>query len=552
MNSVLTFLGRELLPKITNIVNYSKNQINERALPTVDELIKDSIRNVDSLEYQGIRRLSPKEAYESQLSSGNSMNVDISKSSFYKTEIKLKMKYSGEVLTKKLALPYLDRYGRLVSSDVNYNIKPILTDSVISPHSSGMFIKLHITKTNISSKPYIISIDGVRENLSVIYADINKKVTGDSSSMLYKAITPIAFYVLSSYGLLGAIKMITRAEIKAVLIDEYEHDPSNGIYYRDMDNSDCKIGFVVKLKERLDVVDNMLVSIFYIIKHTHNKSKELYEYITNMDVDSEKYLWTTLFGRFFYKGSLTFDKSTKEILNHIDKVKNYLDTISRKDLKAIDIDVENYTELMLAILDRFNMIILKHKDINADIQQHKHLNVLYYILNPVIVAVNTSFLEIAKREKQRNYHLAIKEVDRVIIDNITEKLVYRIVKSTKKNLSISSASGCTDNLLNYVLVSDDQNRGDGVTVNSNNSFPTSLRNIVPLHFIVGCMHNITKKAPTPLLRLSPFAVVNNNNRFVIDLLLSNIAKDCYGRMRQITEYQGHQVDDIEDENELEV
>lgn len=391
MNSVLTFLGRELLPKISNIVNYSKNQVNERALPTVDELIKDSIRNVDSLEYQGIRRLSPKETYESQLSSGNSMNVDISKSSFYKTEIKLKMKYSNEVLTKKLALPYLDRFGRLVSSDIHYNIKPILTDSVISPHSSGMFVKLHITKTNISSKPYIVTVDGVRENLSVIYADINKKVTGDNSSLLYKAITPIAFYVLSSYGLMGAIRMITRAEIKAVLVDDYVHNPANGIYYRDVDNNDCKIGFVVNLKERLDVVDNILVSVFYIIKHTHNKSKELYEYITNMDVDSEKYLWTTLFGRFFYKGSLTFDKSTKEILNHIDKVKNYLDTISKKDLKAIDIDVDNYTELMLAILDRFNMIILKHKDINADIEQHKHMNVLYYILNPVIVAVNSSF-----------------------------------------------------------------------------------------------------------------------------------------------------------------
>lgn len=550
MNSVLSMMGGLLLPQISKIYNYSREQINNRSMTVVDELIRDSIKNVESLEYVGIRRLTPSEAYETQLSSGNSMNVDISKSSFYKTEIKFKMTHNPDVIIKRLALPYLDMYGRLMSSDISYNIKPIFTDSVISPHASGMFIKLHITKTNISSKPYILSINGVRENLSVIYSDMNRRVIGDSASILNKAITPIAFYVLSNYGILGAIKLITRAELTPVLVDGYEHNPSNGIFYKDIDNQDCKIGFVINIKERLDVIDNLLVAVFYIIKHTYNKSMELYEYIINKNLTDEKLFWTIQFGRFFYKGGLTYDKSTKEIMIHLDKVKNYLDTISRKDLKSIDIDVNDYTDLMLAILDRFNIIILKHKDINADIEQHKNLNVLYYVLNQVIIGINSSFLEIAKREKSRNYHLSTKEVDRILIDNITEKLIFRIVKSTKKNLSIALCNGCTDNLLNYLLVSDDQNRGDGVTVNSNNTFPTSLRNIIPLHFVVGSMHNITKKAPTPLLRLSPFAIVNNNNKFVIPDDLTNMAKDCYGRMRRITEYIGHQIDDIEDENEL--
>ena len=221
-----------------------------------------SIKNVESLDYVGIRRLTPVEAYETQLSSGNSMNVDISKSSFYKTEIKFKMRHNPDVIIKRLALPYLDMYGRLLSSDIPYNIKPIFTDSVISPHASGMFIKLHITKTNISSKPYILSINGVRENLSVIYSDMNRRVIGDSASILNKAITPIAFYVLSNYGILGAIKLITRAELTPVLIEGYEHNPDNGIFYKDIDNQDCKIGFVINIKERLDVIDNLLVAVF--------------------------------------------------------------------------------------------------------------------------------------------------------------------------------------------------------------------------------------------------------------------------------------------------
>ena len=90
---------------------------------------------------------------------------------------------------------------------------------------------------------------------------------------------------------------------------------------------------------------------------------ELYEYIINKNLTDEKLFWTIQFGRFFYKGGLTYDKSTKEIMGHLDKVKNYLDTISRKDLKSIDIDVNDYTDLMLAILDRFNINILKQKEV---------------------------------------------------------------------------------------------------------------------------------------------------------------------------------------------
>ncbi len=552
MNSVLDLLGKEMLPKIGNVCDYSRTQINDKALAMIDEFISDSIKSTISMEYLGIRRLTPKETYETQLSAMNNMNIDISQSSFYKTEAKFKMKNSNDVITRRISLPYLDRYGRLIASGIPYNIKPILTDSVISPHASGMFVKLHITKTNISSKSYILTIDDSRESLSVIYADLNRKVIGDSSSPLNKAITPIAFYVLSTYGLSGVIKMITGAGIKAVNVKEYEHNPANGIYYRDLDNPDCVLGFVVNLKERLDVIDNILVSIFYILKHTHvSKSKELYDYIINGNVDEEKSFWIFQFGRFFYKGSLTFDKSTKEILNHLETVKNYLDSFSRKDLASIGIEVNDYIELNLAILDRFNMTILTHKDINADIRQYKNLNVLYYVLNPLLMGINTGFREMAKREKARKAPLSTKEAERLLVDNITERAIQKIVKSTKKNLSVQLASGCTDNLLNYQLITDEQNRGDGVHVNSNNSFPTSLRNIVPLHYIVGCMHHLSKKAATPLLHASPLISVHNN-KFVIPQELIDEAAECYKRGRRATVYTNHKIDDIDDESELEV
>lgn len=548
MNSVLSKIGTSILPPITKICYYSRDQINSKALPTIDELIRDSIKGVQSLTYEGIRELTPLETYESNLSSGG-MNVDISKSTFYKTIITFRT-HTGELLYKKMALPYLDRYGRMMSSDIHYNIKPIFTDNVISPHANGLFIKLHIIKSNISSIPYIISVNGIRENLSMIYSDVNKKVIGDRESLLNKCHTPIAFYLLSTYGLIGTLHRATKAKVRVVKLSEYEHD-DNGIYYRDIDNPSCEIGFVVEMKERLDVIDNIITSVFYILKHTYNKSNELYDYIISGNISGETYFWVMLFGRFFYKGGLTFDKSTNEIYSHLDKVKNFLDTISKKDLKSIGIDVEDYIDVMLAILDRFNITILKHKDINSDIESSKKLNVIYYVLNQPIIGINSSMLEIAKREKARKSLLSTKEIDKILSDNITEKLIYRIVKSTKKNLAVLLSSGCTDNLLNYLLTSDDQNRGDGVTVNSNNTFPSSLRNIVPTHYVVGSMHKIGKKAPTPLLSLSPFVDVDANGKFNIAPILLETCKETYSRQKQLTDYNNHQVDDITSMDDLE-
>lgn len=541
MNSILRRV-EDVLPPITDICYYSRDQINNHSMGMVDDVIKDSIKNIKSLQYLGIRKMTPDETYESLLSTNNVMDVDITKSTYYKTVLEFKT-LSDEIIKIKLALPYLDKYGRLLGSDVAYNIKPIFTDSVISPHASGVFIKLLITKTNASSIPMMCNINGVLESLSVIYLDMNRRVVGDNTSKQYRVVTPISFYVLSKYGLVATMKMVTNANFRVVKKYDYVHD-GKGIYYT---HNDSKLGFVIDIEDRLDIIDNIIASVFYILINSDNRENELYRNITEDRVEDDLYFWLILFGRFFYKGSLTYDKSTMEIKTHLDRVANYLDPISRADLKSIMV-VEDFTDLCLNLLGVFNTLILKHKDINANIEQHKKLKVLYYILNGVIIAINRAFSEIFKRESARAHQLSTKELEKILGDNITERLIYRVVKSTKKNLCINLNNGCTDNLLDSLLISDEQNRGDGVFVNSKSTFPAVLRNITPLQFIVGSMHDIGKKAPTPLLKLNPFIEVDNNGQFLIDPILSREAKTTYGRMRAITDYVNHQLDedDIDD------
>ena len=564
MNSIIVKLGK-IIPQISDICFYSRDQINRRALSSIDEVIKGSISVTKSLEYMGIRKMTPRESYESMatgsssrrttnsksLNDTNTMEVDITKSTFYKTVITFKDLNSGELINLKLAIPYLDRYGILLCNDIPYNIKPIFTDNVLSPHSSGIFMKLYILKTNISSVPIIVNINGVKENVSVIHTDMNRKVTGDSSTNLNRAITPIAFYVLSTYGIIESMKKVTNAE--CVIVDKlkYHHDEQDGLYYT---HADSRLGILIKIKERLDVIDNLIASIFYILIYgTTKNEEELMQYLFEKNVSDELTFWTIRFGRFFYKGSLTVVKSTTEIYDHLEKVKNFLDSISRHDLSTIGINVNNFTDLMLSIMGKYNSIILRYKEINSNIEQHKKLNVLYYVLNNVIIGVNSGFLEISKREKNRQFNLSTKELEKILSDNITERLTYKMVKSTKKNLSIALSSGCTDNLLDTLLVSDDQNRGDGVFVSKNNTFPASLRNITPIHHIVGSMHGLTKKAPTPLLRLNPFIRVDVNNQFLIRPEILDLCKEVYGRMRSITEYTNHQItDEIDDLDDIDI
>jgi hypothetical protein len=543
VNRLLKLQG-EAIPAISNICYYSRDEINNKALSYIHMIISDSIKLLRSLEFIGIRYMDPQEAYETLASKNNTMEVDITKSTFFRALIEFKSVHNDDIIKLKLSIPYMDRFGRLVCNDIPYNIKPILTDNVLSPHASGIFMKLNITKTNISSNPLILIVDGIKENASVIYADMNRRVVGDSSTGLNRVVTPIAFYPLSTYGLMGMVKTITNADCKLVIRDEYEHNPDDGIYYS---HNTIGIGLVIRIKERLDVIDNLMASIFYILSYTNKKTEmELYNYVKDKSIEDEKIFWIMWFGRFFYKGSLTYDKSTSEIKDHLEKVKNYLDTVANQNLKSIGLNVSSFIDLMTAIMGAFNTMVLRHKNINSDIEQSKKPNVLYYILNPVIMAVNSSFIEIAKREKTRNYHLSTKELEKILTGNITDRLVYSIVKSTRKNLAISLSSGCTDNLLDTLLTSDDQNRGDGIYVSSKNSFPINLRTITPVQFIIGSMHGIGKKAPTPLLKLSPFIKVDSNSQFIIDPELMATAKDCYKRMRSITQYTGHEINDDEE------
>ena len=547
MNRLLE-IHSQSLPPITNMCFYSRDEINNKALPYISMIITDSIKVLKSLEFHGIRSMDPQETYESLVSKNNTMEVDITKSTFFKAVIEFKSVHNGDRISLKLSTPYMDRYGRLITNDIPYNVKPILTDNVLSPHASGIFMKLNITKTNISSLPLILMVDGIKENASVIHTDMNRRVTGDSGSGLNRVITPISFYPLSTYGLLGMLKTITNAEAKLVLRDEYEHDPANGIYYS---HNNVSIGLVIRIKERLDVVDNLMASVFYILSYTNKKTElELYNYVNDKNVKDEKIFWIMWFGRFFYKGSLTYDKSTSEITDHLEKVKNYLDTAAKQALKSISLNMDNFVDLMTAIMGRFNTMVLRHKNINSDIEQSKKPNVLYYILNPVIMAVNSSFIEIAKREKTRGTHLSTKEIEKILTGNITDRLIYGIVKSTRKNLAITLSASSTDNLLDTNLTSDDQNRGDGVFVSSKNTFPINLRTITPIQFIIGSMHDIGKKAPTPLLKLSPFIKVDSNSQFVIDPDLMSMARDCYARQKSISIYKGHEINDEESYDEI--
>ena len=98
MNSVLRRMVNVKLPKISKICFYSRDQINNNALPTINNIIIDSNKNVNSLEFLGIRKLSPEETYLSLANKEGKIVNDITKSSFYKTEITFRLKNTGDII----------------------------------------------------------------------------------------------------------------------------------------------------------------------------------------------------------------------------------------------------------------------------------------------------------------------------------------------------------------------------------------------------------------------------------------------------------------------
>lgn len=431
-------------------------------LPQILDIIFNSAMTTlpkeNQLEYLGYRRLTPQEDFENNINSSMTKGiVDISRNYLYKLEFKFK--YEKTIINRIMALPYVDRGGYLRLSDAHYSMSMVLSEYPVSPAPGELFIRVLRDKLNIKKMYKNILVNDEIKSIQIIYAKTYKLIDKVND------VIPIALYSMVKYGFYEVFKRLFN--VKPILLigdnlntssveDEYNVYTTTGrppTKLHRVNYTPHSIRILVKKTEVTPLLETYVASLLYSfdmsplfamdIKNVVKETKPITTNFNFTDIDDESLFWISLLGRVIFRNKFTLDRVQVDILEHINILNGYLDSIVQNRLKNINIDVDDFYDLLDYCLKSFNELVMQHESYSSKLE-NRYLDLPYYVLYDTIVAINKAFLEI-KRAGQRNRINAL-EVTRIMNRFLFSKKVFRLIKSTGVNLVINPIDSSTDSL----------------------------------------------------------------------------------------------------------
>lgn len=496
-----------------------------------EEYIDASIREAaktfpDCLKYKGISRPSLDEILNEVAGKLDDRGkLEISRSTLYL----LKITFSYVTPEKKTKIerliyaPYtLPNSSILLSGGNPYNILPIISDKVVSFENNSIFIKLLRDKNKFNRTIHQIYINGKRVITSVIYVTIYRSPRGSkkpskSKKERAKVKTTVALYLLGKYGLDGFFEKYFNFKPivinGAVPADKYPSSNYNvyssigeipagyvgGIYKR------TNISFVINKDHVSDeqtakAVENFIGSIFYIIDHLPSW------FIFTSEI-SQLYL-----GKIILPEENSVAKVKERVGEHYNSLDNYVDIHSKKKLKSLGIDINDYYDLMFLVNKNFNeWTILNSKTIGLEMDQ-KIYEVLQYILYPITESVIRTTQEL-KKDEARGMLTEIKAQGTIrkflkkgaIYDLNKQKIYAQLISypGDHKYPAISSIAGL-------------QQDADGDKVSTNKKKALGDKDKLNFSMIeAGSLFAIKKSNHNPIYTINPFININPMNMTMI-------------------------------------
>lgn len=513
MNNVLAQVIDNTCPKINSkIINGIAKELLSTAPEYLDEIFRSSIksvsRNVD-FKYLGYRVLTPEEAYNKLTTTDpNKIQYDLAVSNVY--VIEFLFSFNGEELSKQIYLLYADDGNLTTFSNTQYIIKPILSDTVISPSYDGLFVRLLKDKISITSFPRNFIINGRKIPKDVISTEIMRTSVPDNKDNIGKPVTSLALYILGEYGIRETFK-------KYFNIDEYVITNGNVDHLRDTHNvyestkfkpkslkGFVYIGHDVKICIPKSVnspraLENLIFGIIYTLDIFPNETNDLIEVLSTGDVQKELYFWRALLGRISCKDNYGMDRIIPDTNEHFEVLQGYLDTLIKTKLSEGGIFVDNFFDLLICILENYNTWVLKSKEYTSDLN-NRYIDIMYYLMYEIIVGFNKVILSINRRATKPK-EISTKEIVKIVSNSLGTKKIFGLVKSTTLNLTLQVSDNVCDNY--YMKITselEDQSRGDGVKKGKNSQLPPAVKSIRGHDIYLGSVLYLGKSAPSPRFR----------------------------------------------------
>lgn len=470
MNTVLSNTIDKYCPKFNkNVTNGTAKGILETIPAFFDDIIKSSIKSLNPdipFKYKGYRKMTPKEEFNSMLvSDNNKTKYDLAESYIYMAEYVFE--FDGHEIRRPLYLPFAEDGNLIRISNTQYHIVPVLSDTVISPSHDKVFVRLLKDKLLFESQSRNFVVNGERVPGKIIYTEIVKVQNMNIKDYIGKPLTSVSLYVLGEHGFRGTMNRYFGTDKWIVTdgdVEKYRNDynvyESTKMKPRSL-KENTYIGHDLKICIHKDVpvtalLENFIYGIIYTLDILPNNCKDLVrvvnavgpEHLISLNkngkdpLSKELLFWRILLGRVIYKNSFTVDRIVVDMNDHFDNLQGYLDNQIKEKLNENGIVCEDFFDLLMKIVENYNIWLINSKEYNSDVR-NRYIDILYYIMYDLIIGFNKVILAINKRASKKA-SLSVKEVVKIIINELSTRKIFSIAKSSNSSLCLLSVDSSLD------------------------------------------------------------------------------------------------------------
>ena len=481
----------------------------------LDSYFKSGLKSLSDkipFRYLDYRIMTPKEEYDKMILRGTgTVQYDLSTSNVRAVEYRFE--YDGVIITRPMYLPYASRGNIIIMGGTKYHVVPVLSDTIISPSDNGIFIRLLKAKLNFTARSKYFIVNGKRVPGNIIHGDILKPNQKQITDNLGRPLTATSLYLLGKYGIKEALRRYGNAEDVIVTTDPEVLPDGYRVYesIRMKPRGHKMVPYVphnvrvLVYGENLDTlfIDNFMFGVIYTLDMLPTIEDDLVNLVRTNNVSVEIMLWRISLGRIIYKNSFSVDRISQDVENHFEALEGYVDDVISTKLKEANIQANDFFELVALLIRNYNKWTATSKEYNADIE-NRHIDILYYLTNDIIIGFNRVILSLNKRITKTNT-ISHREAHKILSNELRSRRVYSLTKSTSPNLAVAPIDYSGDILYPKITsILEDQSRGNGVKQASKSVMPESAKYLRAGDLGFGSLLFLGKNLPSPRFKMNMY------------------------------------------------
>lgn len=522
----------EITPKMNKIMveGLCYHRLND-AVSYIDNFIRYSCESKTNtnLRYLGYEEATPKEELKFIFNKASRVTHDIAENDMYLVKFLFQYGEETEVREYFFYIPFMSKGNILRLSGNRFLVMPTLADKVVSIGDKVIFINILTAKYNFNRFYHIVAVNGVYTPIPVINSELYKNQSKKLEDTT-KANSTIMHYLLANHGYTETMRMLLGFVPKPV----YDHDtkgfmtisscgnPPRGYLGNKEIYEPTKIKFIVPEDKYNSDVAYYLGNLFYILD----------QFPDRMTVDSldDTTIWRLLMGEIIHSGNHGVKYLKEKMGAHFKDLNSQFDTITINKLKDVGIDACSLMDLLVVIYRNFNNWVMSEE--TRSLYHNKSYEVESFVLSNLTSRITRVVLDINKEELR----LKGAPLDKAAVDKIFNKFFKaRVIFSIKKEKTyVTSIEYSGDHLYfkNTSMVS--RQESDSINIKKNDTNTSERNKMVASVATIGSILMLSKKNPTPLIRVNPYVNMDYATGTVLphpvyndiiqktDLLLTNV------------------------------